>query len=684
VSALEPPQEDRNVSKVARRVCGTQRPSLVDVQPITLLVAPNVRSHQQCRDSLLRMARPYRVVEYKLPTILRWGRGDGGILAIPDFQREHIWETKRVVELVASIFQGLPIGSMCLGKVPIHECESILRGLERADGVYPSQALRSEHAFLLIDGRQRTQALLRALRIFVKGPSKLANHTNLGIDLLAILKLRQQRHTPSHDDWVKAITPSRGHSASTGTLTAAMSEESRVLKAFKRGEQKEPKLWMPLNYFTYWIDQRAQLEEADSARKVSASAKQATQTMRETYESIEQLRDLGVRNLFQLIESNLENAFVNCTVLERRQGQTLKDYLSECHQTFVLLNQTPTPLTQSQGVVSALRLRPALDSIARAAQHRFPYASLTTIVLATPDKQLPNETDETPSILALTKFLGNWGNFQFPEIEGDKVDHARRVLTARAKALEQVAPSLIRFFESSCGMRALDECADISVFEAFCAVVPTVDDGETDDITTGHLGGKLRAWWWRTCVKACCDPQNPSFGRTRQLARELKDLIDARFPEDRFPRSAMFQLPEIPDYASKSQSGSYRLFVALLQSLSLRDLRLNQTEQQLDQRWDLHHIFPKACGPKLGIPREQINSFANITLIHPDTNRKYIGSRRPSTYIKVLERDSLHLSHLLAQHGIADIEALKRDDFRAVLQQRAGWLRDTLRKQCEV
>lgn len=163
---------------------------------------------------------------------------------------------------------------------------------------------------------------------------------------------------------------------------------------------------MPLNYFTYWIDQRAQLEEADSARKVSASAKQATQTMRETYESIEQLRDLGVRNLFQLIESNLENAFVNCTVLERRQGQTLKDYLSECHQTFVLLNQTSTPLTPSQGVVSALRLRPALDSIARAAQHRFPYASLTTIVLATPDKQLPNETDETPSILALTKFLG--------------------------------------------------------------------------------------------------------------------------------------------------------------------------------------------------------------------------------------------------------------------------------------
>lgn len=81
---------------------------------------------------------------------------DRGAIALPEFQRDFIWDPSRVVELLDSVLNGWPIGALLLleGPQPFR-----IRQLEQAPLVDESSV-----DYYLLDGQQRLTALYLALR----------------------------------------------------------------------------------------------------------------------------------------------------------------------------------------------------------------------------------------------------------------------------------------------------------------------------------------------------------------------------------------------------------------------------------------------------------------------------------------------------------------------------------------
>lgn len=79
-----------------------------------------------------------------------------GEYIVPDIQRPFVWRNKQILELADSIYNGFPIGSICVAEIPPvvrDELESIFRPV--ADGMSMKNG-----RYIVIDGRQRLTSLL--------------------------------------------------------------------------------------------------------------------------------------------------------------------------------------------------------------------------------------------------------------------------------------------------------------------------------------------------------------------------------------------------------------------------------------------------------------------------------------------------------------------------------------------
>ncbi|MEM0348938.1 MAG: DUF262 domain-containing protein [Candidatus Caldarchaeum sp.] len=79
-----------------------------------------------------------------------------GEYIVPDIQRPFVWRNRQVLELAESIYNGFPIGSICVAKIPTEvreELENIFRPI--ADNMSIKNGL-----YMVIDGRQRLTSLL--------------------------------------------------------------------------------------------------------------------------------------------------------------------------------------------------------------------------------------------------------------------------------------------------------------------------------------------------------------------------------------------------------------------------------------------------------------------------------------------------------------------------------------------
>ena len=81
-----------------------------------------------------------------------------GVLQLPDFQRDWVWDDMRIRDLLASVAQGWPIGAVLLLENG-GELKFKLRCFEEAPEYPPSTAVR-----LALDGQQRLTSLYLSLR----------------------------------------------------------------------------------------------------------------------------------------------------------------------------------------------------------------------------------------------------------------------------------------------------------------------------------------------------------------------------------------------------------------------------------------------------------------------------------------------------------------------------------------
>lgn len=102
----------------------------------------------------------------------------------------------------------------------------------------------------------------------------------------------------------------------------------------------------------------------------------------------------------------------------------------------------------------------------------------------------------------------------------------------------------------------------------------------------------------------------------------------------------------------------------------------------LDEATDIHHIFPQHYCEQHNIPSALWNSVVNKTPIYAQTNR-FIGGEAPSVYAARIEKkyelSADKVNEHVATHCI-DIEAFRSDDFNAYFRKRAYALCDLIER----
>ena len=88
----------------------------------------------------------YDINKYRVETILGWVKSKD--IAIPDIQRPFVWETKKIRDLIDSLYRGYPVGNLIVSRS--HE-------VKLKDGSL------SKGQRILIDGQQRVTALMTSL-----------------------------------------------------------------------------------------------------------------------------------------------------------------------------------------------------------------------------------------------------------------------------------------------------------------------------------------------------------------------------------------------------------------------------------------------------------------------------------------------------------------------------------------
>jgi len=101
-----------------------------------------------------------RSITVKRLTIRRlWNLCDQGVFAVPEIQREFVWDPRRASDLLDSIARQLPIGSLLIWKTTTDR-KHLLRHSQ--ENILPSHESGNGDIWFLIDGQQRLSVLHRA------------------------------------------------------------------------------------------------------------------------------------------------------------------------------------------------------------------------------------------------------------------------------------------------------------------------------------------------------------------------------------------------------------------------------------------------------------------------------------------------------------------------------------------
>ncbi len=96
-----------------------------------------------------------------------------------------------------------------------------------------------------------------------------------------------------------------------------------------------------------------------------------------------------------------------------------------------------------------------------------------------------------------------------------------------------------------------------------------------------------------------------------------------------------------------------------------------------------HHFFPKAYLRRRGYEERQANVILNITIVDDNLNKRSIGARAPSEYMRQFADSNELLDETMATHLINDLDAygIWTDNYEAFLEQRGKRVLKELNKR---
>ena len=548
-----------------------------------------------------------------------------GKVQLPDLQRSFCWSDDLIIQLIASVSSGCPVGAIML----LEQGNSNWNFQPRlVEGVSLEQVPVPTH--LILDGQQRATALFMAL--FSGNPVLIKDHRShklserwYYIDIEAALNPEIDR-----EDTVLSLNKSRirpGFGTKTKAIEVQSIDREFELGLFPVSQTYRYAIWRE-SYCKYWNYNPAKLELI----------------VRFEQEVIKRFEHYQVP-VIQL-KSELPKPAV-CRVFEKTntQGTELNffDLATACFasEDFSLRSDwaSKEKRLKQHGVLQSLREMDFLSCVTLVATyHRRQRVINSGLSLF----KLPGVACGRAEVLSLS--VEEYKAFAEQVVGG--YEEAARFLYGQRIVTSEELPYPIQLV-------------------ALAAILTVVGYPQE------QMRSKLEQWFW----SGCCCALYTSWHESR-AARDMVEVPDWLSNQGALPttiREATFSATRLLSIRRK-QGAIYKGVSALLRKGGAIDFATGEMLSDVNVFNDpieSHHIFPVAYCKRQGIEMSRYNCLVNRTPLSQLSNQK-IGGKAPSQYLQGLLDQGIsqqRLNTILRSHLI-DPETLWANDFEAFFANR--------------
>lgn len=502
-------------------------------------------------------------------------------IQLPDFQRGWVWEDTRIRALLASLTKGFPIGAIMLlesGGDFNFKCKNI-------EG---SGDEEKEPQLMILDGQQRMTSTFLAMRS--KNPVNTMTDQNKPIKRYYYLNMNTALDSESDRyDSIVAVDENKQKRENIG--------RDIVLDLSTREKEFENKM-IPFNILS---DQNELNEWRNEYQKFYNF----------NSEDIKQYQDIDDAILQQVV--NYEVPYIK--VLKNTPKEAV------C-QVFENVNQGGKPLTVFE-LITATFAADNFDLKEHWKNIKDEFSKYDTL----------KNFDNTSFLIAMTLLI---------EMRNGKTVSCKRkdVLNLNYKEYaeneEDLKNGFIKMYKLLVEMNIFSS-NDIPYNTQFIplSVICTLLGQEIENVS---VKDKIKQWFW-------CGVFGELYGGANETryANDVKQVFDWIKGGNDLPKTigdSNFSAMRLIGLQTKNSAAYKGIMALILGNKSLDWISGSEMGLQtyLDERSDIHHIFPQDYCMKMNYDKKKWNSIINKTPLYFSTNR-YIGGVAPSDYINKIEKN---------------------------------------------
>jgi len=530
--------------------------------------------------------------------------------ALPDFQRDFIWDVWAVQELIHSVLRNFPAGSL----LEIQQSENLFKPREFAGA--PEISENFVPPYLILDGQQRLTSLYQALY----GVGRHRFYINIGILMDQVKKIDDKNPLFQTLDLEESLF----HETLKMKKGKIVEEDNWPI------ERQAEKLVFPISKIITIGGYEEWRDEIIEIRKLKGIYQDGEK---------EVLRRIGkelINNLSNYnfpvvtLQSNIPTEAV-CTIFET-------------------LNRTGVKLSVFDLLVarfypSDIKLRNAWEE----AREDFPIF-----------KEFEIDPYYLLQIIALRCERKGMGECKRGTVLKLEADDYRKYWDSTVKASGEA----LKILRDNCGVLTSNWLPYATFLIPFTAVISETQQ-DFHGPTIAGWKSKLQRWFWASTFAQLYEnaPNSVSKVHYSEVKKWLKDDNEPEFIKTAQRELGVLELREI----TPRQRARYGGFMCLLLRRGIRDFYKAEpitANKIISGEVNDHHIFAKSVFGK-GEWANVIDSIPNRTLIDEISN-KIIKASRPSLYIPILEKEFQRheLKELFTQHlvPVGDDSPIWKDD----------------------
>ena len=544
---------------------------------------------------------------------------NGGIIQLPDFQREWVWDDNRIKSLIISLANGYPVGAIMFLATggEINFSYKLFTGVENKN-VKPTS--------LTLDGQQRLTSILNAM--FLKKPVETKTEQRKKIKKYYYFNLSEI--SKEHIDWENAVI--------------SVNENKQITSNFGKNidldlsttEKECCEKYIPANI----VFNDVEYSEWRNAYYTYHQKKDSTNIMK--YVTDIQCFDQKVRN-------KIINYHIPVITLSK---DTPKEAVC---QVFENVNTGGVPLNVFE-LVTALFAADGfeLGKDWKKRKEKFEESKILSSLTA---------TDFLTAMTLFTKYIAYSKDNNNAVLCKKKnvLELQLKDYKENADILEDAFIESAKFLNELCiySSRDLPDSTQLIPLSATIAVLGSKFHFQ-------NIREQIEQWFW-------CGIFGELYGGANETryAQDIVGLMDWINGSGKLPSTierAYFDPCRLLSLQTRG-SAAYKGIMALLMKrakdfISGSDMNLTYF---IDKAVDIHHIFPKdyCLKERLGLQDDKWNSIINKTPLSAKTNRM-IGGKAPSEYLSKIERENMTESSVLDENlrtHFISIEDIRTNNF---------------------